>query len=92
MQLGLVELEILSPSEIMAAKLIKLPRVYPMFELGYREKMNTALARVGQINNIQTLGSLAEFAYADLQILFAKSTNLAKRLCDKTPVITKLDI
>ena len=89
-QHGLIELEILSPSEIIAAKLIKLPRVYPMFELGYREKMNAALARVGQINNIQTLGSLAEFAYADLQILFAKSADLAKRLCDKTPVINKI--
>ena len=89
-QNGLIELKILCRSEILDAKLIKLPRVYPMFELGYREKMNSALSQIGKITNIQTIGSLAEFAYADLQILFAKSADLAKRLCDKTPIINKI--
>lgn len=86
----LVSLGILGSHEILDVELIKLPRVYPMFSLGYRDKMNRALGQLGKLSNIQTIGSLAEFAYSDLQILFAKSRDLAERLCAKTPQVNSL--
>lgn len=87
---NLVQLGILQEHEILGAKLVKLPRVYPMFKLGYRDSMNVALGAIGSITNLITLGSLAEFAYSDLQILFAKSRDLAERICDRTPRINKI--
>ena len=87
---NLATLGILGKHEILGGKLVKLPRVYPMFSLGYRDSMNAALGAIGSITNLITLGSLAEFAYSDLQILFAKSRDLAERICDRTPKINKI--
>ncbi len=86
----LISLNILSKSQVIDTCSVKLPRVYPMFKTGYRVSTSEAMAFLGKFPNLFTLGSLAEFAYSDLQILFAKSRDLAELIVDKTFRVNKV--
>ncbi len=76
---------------ILDAKVVQLPEVYPMFFLGYENELAKTRAKIDSIENLYTLGSLAEYAYADLQVLFSKSIDLADILTDPTFKINKID-
>ena len=78
-------------NNILDAKVIKLPEVYPMFFVGYQNELARTKATIDSIGNMYSIGSLAEYAYADLQVLFGKSIDLAEVLTDKTFNINKID-
>ena len=73
-----------SNSQILDSKVIKLPEVYPMFFLGYQSALAKTKEKIDNIGNMYTLGSLAEYAYSDLQVLFGKAIDLAQVITDKT--------
>lgn len=85
-QLGLSSL-----TEIIDYKVIKLPEVYPMYFKGYQAALNQTREKFDKIRNLYTLGSLAEFIYADLQILFSKAIDLAQVITDKTFKVNGID-
>lgn len=72
------------------AKVVKLPEVYPMFFLGYENELAKTKASIDEIENMYTLGSLAEYAYSDLQVLFSKAIDLAEILTSPTFKINKM--
>jgi len=76
--------------KISNSKLIKLPEVYPMYFLGYRDELSRTKEKTDSIRNLYNHGSLAEFAYSDLQILFSKSIDLAELITNKTYSINKI--
>ena len=78
-------------SLIVDAKIVKLPEVYPMFFLGYENELAKTKASIDAIENLYTLGSLAEYAYSDLQVLFSKAIDLAEILTSSTFKINKID-
>ena len=80
-----------SLSQIGDHKLIKLPEVYPMYFKGYQAALNQTREKYDKIRNLYTLGSLAEFIYADLQILFSKAIDLAQVITDKTFKVNAID-
>jgi len=84
--LGLCESE-----QIMDHKLVKLPEVYPMFFLGYRGALAQTKEKIDRLENMYTLGSLAEYAYSDLQVLFGKAIDLAEVITSKTFKVNKID-
>ena len=86
-----VGLGLSSPSQIVDYKVIKLPEVYPMYFKGYQTALNQTRQKFDKIRNLHTLGSLAEFIYADLQILFSKAIDLAQIITDKTFKINRID-
>ncbi len=86
-----VSLGLCSTEHIIDTKVIKLPEVYPMYFKGYQASLNQTREQFDKIRNLYTIGSLAEFAYADLQILFSKSIDLAEVITDETFIINKID-
>lgn len=76
---------------ILDTKIIKLPEVYPMFFVGYQNELALTKASIDSIGNMYSLGSLAEYAYSDLQVLFGKAIDLAQILTNKTFSINKID-
>lgn len=73
------------------AIVVKLPEVYPMFFLGYQNALSKTKSDIDRVENLYTLGSLAEFAYSDLQILFGKAIDLAHVITDKTFNINQIN-
>jgi len=80
-----------SLNQIVDHKVIKLPEVYPMYFKGYQIALNNTREKFDKIRNLYTLGSLAEFIYADLQILFSKAIDLAQVITDKTFKVNGID-
>lgn len=78
-------------NNIIDTKIIKLPEVYPMFFVGYQKELATTKATIDSIGNMYSIGSLAEYAYSDLQVLFGKAIDLAEVLTNKTFLINKID-
>lgn len=87
----IVSLGLTKENNILDTKVIKLPEVYPMFFVGYQNELARTKARIDSIGNMYTLGSLAEYAYSDLQVLFGKSIDLAEVLTNKTFQVNKID-
>ena len=85
------ELDLCSRDLITDSMVIKLPEVYPMYFKGYQAALNNTKEQFDKIRNLYTLGSLAEFIYADLQILFSKAIDLAQVITDKTFKINQID-
>jgi sialic acid synthase SpsE/protoporphyrinogen oxidase len=79
-----VGLGLCSLDQIIDHKVIKLREVYPMYFKGYQAALNQTRESYDKIRNLYTLGSLAEFIYADLQILFSKAIDLAQVITDQT--------
>jgi sialic acid synthase SpsE/protoporphyrinogen oxidase len=77
--------------EIIGAKVKKIPEVYPSFFVGYREVLAKTMLAIESISNLYTIGSLAEYDYSDLQILFSKAIDLAEVLTDKTFRVNKMN-
>ena len=85
-----VSLGFCNDEQILDCKTIKLPEVYPMFFLGYQKALSQTKEKIDSIENIYTLGSLAEYAYSDLQVLFGKAIDLAQIITDKTFSINRI--
>ena len=77
--------------DILDTKIIKLPEVYPMFFVGYRNELAKTKIIIDSISNMYSIGSLAEYAYSDLQVLFGKAIDLAEALTNKTFSVNKID-
>jgi sialic acid synthase SpsE/protoporphyrinogen oxidase len=86
-----VSLGLCNAAEILDYKVVKLPEVYPMFFIGYQGALAQTKEKIDRIGNMYTVGSLAEFAYNDMQILFSKAIDLAQVITDKTFKINKID-
>ncbi len=69
---------------------ISLPEVYPMFFQGYQKELARVKGEIDKIRNMYIVGSLAEFAYSDLQVLFGKGIDLAEFLSSSTLRINKI--
>ncbi len=75
---------------VLDASHIDLPEVYPMYYKGYQSDLAHTKSYIDKISNMYTLGSLAEFAYSDLQVLFGKGIDLAEFLDSKTLNINRI--
>lgn len=87
---NLEELDYFSRKDITDTLVKRIPRVYPMLIKGYRDHLAQAKSTSDHYSNLYTLGTLAEFAYSDMQILFSKSIDMAHLLTDKTMSVNRL--
>jgi sialic acid synthase SpsE/protoporphyrinogen oxidase len=76
----LSKINLLPVGNLRANHVIDVGPVYPGYEVGYEEELRSTVTQLERFENLYFSGSLAEFAYSDLQILFAKSLDLAARL------------
>lgn len=71
--LGFVE-----TSDFISGMVSRVDEVYPKYFYGYEIELSRINNRLSKLKNLYNCGSLAEFNYADLQILFAKAVDLAE--------------
>lgn len=86
-----VSLGFCGSEQITDYKVLKLPEVYPMFFLGYQKALAQSKEKIDSVGNMYSVGSLAEYAYSDLQVLFGKAIDLAQVITDKTFRVNRID-
>ena len=83
---ALEELGFLDASELTATFSKNLGPVYPGYYLGHERDVASVSSQLLSIQNFYTLGSLADYAYSDLQVLTAKAIDLAGELANSADI------
>ena len=76
----LVKNNLLKESSIITTNIHDAGAVYPGYFSGHEEEVSRINSELGRLTNYYLLGSLAEYAYSDLQVLTAKAIDLAQEL------------
>ncbi len=79
-------INILKKENIIDDYVINAKNVYPGYFVGYEEELNRVKGKLDSVENIYLHGAPAEYEYCDLQVLTAKSIDLAQVLSKKTMV------
>lgn len=77
--------------DVLDCKVIRLPYVYPLLYVGYKKELSRIRSLIDRVANLYNIGSMAEYSYSDLQILFSKAIDLAYFLTDKTSSVNKTE-
>lgn len=72
-KLGFVE-----KCDFISGKVQRIDEVYPKYFYGYEVELANINSSLSKFKNLYNCGSLAEFHYSDIQILFAKGVDLAE--------------
>jgi len=80
----LVEIGLLEENEIIHVIHDDLGPVYPGYFVGHEQEVARVSSVLNKYDNLYSLGSLAEYAYSDLQVLTAKAIDLAGELDNGT--------
>lgn len=76
----LVKNNLIKKSKIFSINIHDAGPVYPGYFGGHEEEVSKVNSELGRLTNYYLLGSLAEYAYSDLQVLTAKAIDLAQEL------------
>ena len=76
----LVKLGFIQENEVLLSHCIDAGEVYPGIYVGYEEELSRINAQLNVFNNMYMHGAPATYEYADLQVLTAKSIDLAELL------------
>lgn len=74
--LSLTNLKLLNPSSIHKVHHMDLGPVYPGYKVGYEIELQTVKSQIDKFSNFYYTGTLADFSYADFQVLTAKALDL----------------
>ena len=70
-------------SDVIAADIHKEEFIYPIMYKGYKQELASVKATLASFEQLYTIGTGADFHYADVQILFHKAFDLVEVLNDK---------
>lgn len=71
---------VIKKEKVVQKHLIDAKAVYPGINVGYEEELGRVKGLLSFVDNLYTHGALAEYEYADTQVLTAKSIDLANEL------------
>ncbi|MFH1506864.1 MAG: FAD-dependent oxidoreductase [Candidatus Omnitrophota bacterium] len=78
------ELGFVSKDDFIEGKVERVDEVYPKYYYGYEMEFSRINSALSKIKNLYNCGSLAEFHYSDIQILFAKAVDLAELISNES--------
>ena len=76
----LEKMNIVKSQDVISTHMIDAGYVYPGISMGYESELAKLGSHLDEIGNLYRHGALAEFEYSDLQVLTAKSIDLAEVL------------
>lgn len=79
----LEKLGFIEQHEIVRSHSIDLGAVYPGYKVGYEAELQNIRSELEKVDNFYCTGTLADFSYADFQILCAKAIDLVNAIEDK---------
>jgi protoporphyrinogen oxidase len=74
-----------SPREVLGSAVVRVPRAYPLFEVGYREHLHTVAAHLRRFRNLFPAGRGGTFAYHNMDHALASGREAAARILALEP-------
>jgi sialic acid synthase SpsE/protoporphyrinogen oxidase len=85
----LISASIIDNEDVIKTHTIDAGPLYPGVNVGYESELGRVRSKLDNISNLYIHGSLAEYEYSDLQVLTAKSLDLADLLSNKNNLQTE---
>ncbi|MEK7370366.1 MAG: FAD-dependent oxidoreductase, partial [candidate division NC10 bacterium] len=76
----LARLGFISPREVIASAVVRVPKAYPLFEVGYREHHERICAYLGRFRNLEIAGRGGTFKYLNMDHAIAAGIEAAERI------------
>ena len=76
----LARLGFISRREVIASAVVRVPRAYPLFEVGYREHHERICAYLGRFRNLEIAGRGGTFKYLNMDHAIAAGIDAAERI------------
>ncbi|GAB4483486.1 MAG: NAD(P)/FAD-dependent oxidoreductase [Thermodesulfovibrionales bacterium] len=77
---NLQRLGFLKKSEVLGGSVVRVPKAYPLFEVGYREKCNEIYAWLAKFCNLHLTGRTGMFRYYNMDHALASGIRTAERV------------
>ena len=77
---GLERLKILKSSDIIDHRVARIPHFYPVYDIGYKERMETLFRKINQIENIISTGRVGLCSYNNIDHCLDMGIFIAKAL------------
>lgn len=85
---------ILAHGDVMSTHVFKAEHGYPIYRVGYEERLATALREVAALANVSTIGRQGRFAYINTHVAMKMGYDLARDLAKRfgaTPSVPRAD-
>ncbi|NNF97132.1 MAG: hypothetical protein HKM94_09425, partial [Halobacteria archaeon] len=69
--------------EVIGGVVVRIPRAYPLFELGYREHHDRIAEYLGRFRNLHLIGRAGKFKYYNMDHAMESGLAVAARLVDR---------
>lgn len=82
---NLERLGFLKKSEVLGGSVVRVPKAYPLFEVGFREKCNEIYAWLARFCNLHLTGRTGMFRYYNMDHALASGIRTAERVMSEAP-------
>lgn len=81
----LVKLGFIKENEVIDSCVLRIPKAYPIFDVGYRQHYDAILAYLAQFTNLHIVGRGGKFRYYNMDRAIESGIETAKQLLKKPP-------
>lgn len=81
---GLEELGFIQADEVSGTEVLRVPRAYPLFEVGYEEHCSTIYEYLGQFSNLSVAGRSGMFQYQNMDHAMESGLEAAEKIIQRS--------
>ncbi len=82
---GLDQLGFIKKEEVINSVVVRVPKAYPLFEVGYRELCDVIYDYLGRFKNLHVTGRSGMFRYYNMDIAIKSGIDTAERILNREP-------
>jgi protoporphyrinogen oxidase len=79
----LVRLGFITKREVLDHVIVRVPKAYPLFEIGYRERVDELLDYLGRFNNLHMAGRSGMFRYYNMDVAIRSGMETAEKVIQR---------
>ena len=87
----LAKLGFLGRGEVIDTMVVRVPKAYPLFEIGYRDRVEALLAFFDEFENLEIAGRSGMFRYYNMDAALRSGMDAAERIVRKTTHAAAID-
>ena len=81
---NLVRLGFITRQEVLDSMVVRVPKAYPLFEVGYRKHADALLNYLGRFKNLHVAGRSGMFRYYNMDVAIQSGIETAERIMQKS--------
>jgi protoporphyrinogen oxidase len=89
---NLVRLGFIARQEVLDSTVVRVPKAYPLFEVGYRKHADALLDYLGRFSNLHIAGRSGMFRYYNMDVAIQSGIETAERIIQKSGTSDRVEL